>query len=128
MAAITAETDLHTNYSLVAQRDRGDDAKITISSCSRGRKAQGYPGTLSRCAFDPRFATMEHGNALNDREAQAGAAIVLRPSRIDPMKAVKNARQVLCRDATAVIRNRHKHGSVVTLACQTDVPAGIRVG
>src|ERR1700704_6599773 len=70
---------------------------------------------------------MQSSDTLDNREAEAGAAVLLRARDIYAMKAVENPRHVLRRDSTAVVCYRNLQRSIGTRRFETDMPAGLGV-
>ena len=67
------------------------------------RQNQRYRRTLPKFTRDFNFPAVQSRDALNDCEAQSYSAGVLRPGGIDAIKPVEHAREMLGRNADAVV-------------------------
>src|ERR1700674_2711458 len=71
------------------------------------RQADGEIGARPGRAFDRQAAAVAIETVLHQRQTEAGAALGAALADIDPVEPLGQARQVLRRDAGAIIANRH---------------------
>src|SRR5215207_7878533 len=72
---------------------------------SAGGKRDHERRAFADVAVDGDLAVHRFDEMLHDREAEPGAAVLPRASRIDPIEAFEEARQMLARDARSVVRD-----------------------
>jgi hypothetical protein len=89
-----------------------DYAEITISSCGRW-ELQRYPRTLAWSTFNSSIAAVQNCDALHDGKPETRAAAVPRAGGIHTVKPVEDAREMLRRNATAVVRHGNQKSSIV---------------
>ena len=88
-----------TQRSARASWPRCAAATRTRAAGNTSLKLEPLPGSLC----DVEFAAVALHHVLDDRQAQAGAAGVARAAAVDAVEALGQARQVLARDADAVV-------------------------
>jgi hypothetical protein len=71
---------------------------------------------------------VQNCDAFHDCKPETRAAAVPGTSSVHAVKPVEDAREMLSRNATPVVRHGNKKSSIITRGFQADVPANARVG
>jgi len=70
------------------------------------RQVDAESRALAYLALDDQFAAMTLDHVLDNRQAQTGATRLSRATAIDPIKTLRDARQVFGCDASPVVGHR----------------------
>ena len=95
---------------------------------SCGRKITIKTATLADFAFNTQLSAMALHNMFNDSQPQTGPALaILRHAlarAFNPVEALCKTRQMLRRNAWAIIRYRHVYADLIGIPANRDTAAG----
>ena len=98
--------------------------RISVVHESGRREDTAELAALAECAmhFEPRIVAIE--NVFDDRQAETGATTLSRSPGVDAIEAFGKARQVFCRDAFAIVADRHHTDAILLTPAEEDAAAG----
>src|SRR5687768_136996 len=126
---LTSRTSLPSlcfGFTAASQRSCNEAARVSAAM----RKERCYRRAFPRLALDADFSGVCVYEVLHDRKPQPGSAAVTRPTLIDTVEPLENARKMLRRNARSRVRNSDPDPAVSGLSEHRDrttsgVPYGV---